>query len=119
LQKVAIGGVCCVNDPKAKIAIRIAKRGAFVSFDGVTLPTMPDANRVIMVMAMVEAGVIDHLLLSSNFYSEKALKKSGGPGLAQTATMFGPMLIKAGMSESTLRAIMIGNPRRFLAFTPR
>lgn len=116
---LAIGHVCCLDDPKAEIAIRIAKRGAFVGFDRVTLATLPDPDRVIMIMAMAEAGVADQLLLSSDFYSERALKKNGGPGLGQTATVFGPMLLKAGMTEVALRRILIDNPRRFLAFVPK
>ena len=116
---IAIGHVCCLDDPKAEIAIAIAKRGAFVGFDRVTLATMPDPDRVIMAMAMAEAGYADNLLLSSDFYSERALKKNGGPGLAQTATVFGPMLLKAGMSEGTLRRILVDNSRRFLAFVPK
>jgi len=116
---IAIGHVCCLDDPKAEIAIAIAKRGAFVGFDRVTLATMPDPDRVIMAMAMAEAGYAGNLLLSSDFYSERALKKNGGPGLAQTATVFGPMLIKAGMSEGMLRRILIDNPRRFLSFVPK
>ena len=115
---VAIGHVCCLDDPKAEIAIALAKRGVFVGFDRVTLMTMTDADRVVMAMAMAEAGYADHLLLSSDFYSEPALKKNGGPGLSQTATVFGPMLLKAGMSEGMLRRILIDNPRRFLAFVP-
>jgi phosphotriesterase-related protein len=116
---IAIGHVCCLDDPKAEIAIAIAKRGAFVGFDRVTLATMPDPDRVIMAMAMAEAGYADNLLLSSDFYSERALKKNGGPGLAQTATVFGPMLLKAGMSEAGLRRILVDNARRFLAFVPK
>jgi phosphotriesterase-related protein len=116
---VAIGHVCCLDDPKAEIAIALARRGAFVGFDRVTLMTMTDADRVVMAMAMAEAGYADRLLLSSDFYSEPALKKNGGAGLAQTATVFGPMLLKAGMSETMLRGILIDNPRRFLAFRPK
>ena len=119
LENLAIGHVCCLDDPKAEIAIRLARRGVFVGFDRVTLPTMPDADRVVMVMAMAEAGVLDRLLLSSDFYSDRALKKNGGPGLAQTATVFGPMLLKAGMNEAALRGILIDNPRRFLSFVPK
>ena len=116
---IVIGHVCCLDDPKAEIAIEISRRGAFVGFDRVTLTTMPDPDRVIMAMAMAEAGYADHLLLSSDFYSERALRKNGGPGLAQTATVFGPMLLKAGMSEAALRRILVDNSRRFLAFVPK
>jgi phosphotriesterase-related protein len=117
---IAIGHVCCLHDPKGEIAIQIAKRGAFVGFDRVTLNAiMPDADRVIMAMALIEAGYANHLLLSSDFYSQAALKRNGGPGLAQTATVFGPMLVKAGLPEATLRQILVDNPRRFLAVVPK
>ncbi len=33
---VAIGHVCCLDDPKAAVAIALAKRGAYVAFDRVT-----------------------------------------------------------------------------------
>lgn len=117
---LCIGHVCCLDDPAADIAIQIARRGAYVGFDRVTLNgTMPDANRVVMAMALAEAGHADKLLLSSDFYSRPALKREGGPGFAQTATVFGPMLREAGMPENTLRGILNDNPRRFLAFTPK
>ena len=44
---------------------------------------------------------------------------NGGAGLAQTATVFGPMLLKAGLPEATLTRILTENPKRFLACTPR
>jgi phosphotriesterase-related protein len=117
---LCIGHMCCLDDPSADITSQIARRGAYVGFDRVTLNgTMPDANRVIAAMALVEAGHADKLLLSSDFYSRPSLKREGGAGFAQAATVFGPMLRAAGMSESTLRGILVDNPRRFLAFTPR
>jgi phosphotriesterase-related protein len=120
LQNLAIGHVCCLDDPAADIAIQLAKRGVFVGFDRVTLEgIMPDADRVVMIMAMVNAGYADHVLISSDFYSQPALRKNGGPGLAQAATVFAPKLLKAGMPETTLRRILIDNPRRFLSFVPR
>lgn len=117
---IALGHVCCLDDPKAEVAREVAKRGAFVGFDRVTINSIiPDSDRVIMIMALVDAGYADKLLLSSDFSSSNALKKNGGPGLSQTASVFGPMLIKAGMTEAMLRRILVDNPRRFLAFTPR
>lgn len=115
----AIGHVCCHHDPKAEVAIAIAKRGAFVGFDRVTLALVPDADKVIAAMAIVEAGHADKLLLSSDFASARSLKKNGGAGLAQTATVFGPMLLKAGLPEATLARILTENPKRFLACAPQ
>ncbi|MFN8641872.1 MAG: hypothetical protein U0802_09525 [Candidatus Binatia bacterium] len=115
---VAIGHVCCHHDPKAEIAVAIAKRGAFVGFDRVTLALVPDADKVVAAMALIEAGFANQLLLSSDFASARSLKKNGGAGLAQTATVFGPMLLKAGLPEATLTRILTENPKRFLACTP-
>jgi phosphotriesterase-related protein len=120
VANVCIGHVCCLDDPAADVAIRIARRGAYVGFDRVTLnATMPDESRVVAALALVEAGYADKLLLSSDFYNVRSTKAEGGPGLAQTATVFAPMLRAAGMSEATLRTILVDNPRRFLAFVPR
>jgi phosphotriesterase-related protein len=111
--------VCCLNDPQAEIAQQIARRGAFVGFDRVTIPLVPDAQKVTTILAMVEAGYADHILISSDFYNENSLKKKGGGGVGQAVTMFAPTLLKAGMREETLRHILADNPRRFLAFVPR
>ncbi len=120
LANICIGHVCCLDDPRAEISSELARRGAYVGFDRVTLnATMPDANRVVMAMALVENGYADKLLLSSDFYSQPSLKANGGPGFAQTATVFGAMLRDAGLPAATLRMILEDNPRRFLAFEPR
>lgn len=120
LGSVAIGHMCCLDDPEAEVFSEIARRGAYVGFDRVTLNfTMPDENRVRMAMALIERGHADRLLLSSDFFAAGSLKARGGPGLAQTATVFGPMLLEAGLDEETLRMILVDNPRRFLEFAPR
>ncbi len=69
---------------------------------------MPDAQKVTTILAFLEAGCADQLLLSSDFATGRALKKNGGP-----------MLTKAGVSEAPLRHILVDNSRRFLAFVPK
>jgi phosphotriesterase-related protein len=91
----------------------------FVGFDRVTIPIVPDAQKVTTILAFLDAGHADNLLLSSDFSNGRALKKNGGPGIAQTVTVFGPMLLKAGVSEATLRHILVDNSRRFLAVVPK
>ena len=118
-RHLAIGHVCCLDDVKAEIPKQLAKRGVFVGFDRVTLQIVPDAQKVTTILAFLDAGYADHLLLSSDFSQGRSLKKNGGPGIAQTVTVFGPMLLKAGVSEATLRRVLVDNPRRFLAFVPK
>src|SRR5262252_7087235 len=114
-RHIAIGHVCCLDDPKAEIAQQLAKRGVFVAFDRVGINAIiPDEKRVAMILAFLEAGQVDHLLLSSDFASGRGLKKNGGPGIGLTLTTFAPMLMKAGVNEATLRRILVDNPRRFL-----
>ncbi len=115
-QKIAIGHVCCLDEPTADIAKQIAKRGAFVGFDRVTIPIVPDAKRVTMILALLDAGYAGKLLLSSDFSSARALKKNGGAGVAQTVTVFGKMLTDAGVKPDTLHSILVDNPIRFLSF---
>jgi phosphotriesterase-related protein len=118
-RKIAIGHVCCLDEPKAEIAREVARRGAFVGFDRVTIQILPDSKRVSMVLALLEAGYAANVLLSSDFSQERSLKKNGGAGLAQTVTVFGKMLLDAGVKQETLHAILVDNPRRFLAFVPK
>ena len=118
-RHVAIGHVCCLDDVKADIPKQLAKRGVFVGFDRVTIPIVPDAQKVTTILAFLDAGYVDQLLLSSDFSNGRALKKNGGPGIAQTVTVFGPMLTKAGVGETTLRRILADNSRRFLGFVPK
>jgi phosphotriesterase-related protein len=119
VKHVAIGHVCCLADTTAAIPKQLAKRGVFVGFDRVTIPIVPDAQKVSTILAFLEAGYTDHLLLSSDFSNGRAFKRNGGPGIAQAATVFGPMLLKAGVDEATLRRVLVDNPRRFLAHVPK
>jgi phosphotriesterase-related protein len=114
--RVAIGHSCCLDDPSADVIKRIAKRGAFVGFDRVTGGLVPDERKVAMILAFLEAGFEDRLLLSAdyNFTARSAAR----PGYGVTLTVFLPKLRAAGVSETTLRRVTVDNPRRFLAFLP-
>lgn len=115
---LAIGHVCCLDDSKAEIPIEIARRGAFIGFDRVTIALVPDAQKVTTILAIVAAGHASKILIASDFSNARGLKKNGGGGLGQAVTVFAPMLLKAGLPEATLRSILVDNPRSFLAFGP-
>jgi phosphotriesterase-related protein len=131
---VAIGHVCCLDDPKAAVAIALAKRGAYVAFDRVTRQQqwVSDEHRIHMIMSFLEAGQIDRLLLSSDYigrvntnvgeisvYPGPLHARDGGPGYARPIVLFVPQMRKAGMGDADIRRITQDNPRRFLAFVPR
>jgi len=116
-QRVAIGHTCCLDDPKAEIIKAIAKRGAYVGFDRVAGGLVSDEKKVAMLLAFLDAGYADRLLLSSDY--NFTAKSAARPGYATTLTMFLPKLRAAGVKDETLHRIMFDNPRQFLAFVPR
>ena len=59
------------------------------------------------------------LWFGGNSFPGFLYKKNGGGGLGQAVTVFAPMLLKAGMTEATLKMILNDNPRAFLAFVPK
>jgi len=132
-SSIAIGHVCCFDDPMVDVAKRIARRGAFVAFDRVTRQQqwVPDVKKVAMVKAMLDAGLIDRLLLSSDYigrintsvgevnaYPGPLHARDGGPGYARPLVLFVPLLRQAGVSEAAIRQLTVDNPRRFLSFVP-
>jgi phosphotriesterase-related protein len=133
-EHIAIGHVCCLDDPKAEVAKQLAKRGAFVAFDRVTRQQqwVSDEHRLMMIMAFLDAGYIDRLLLSSDYigrvntgvgeinrYPGPLHARDGGPGYARPLLLFVPQMRKVGVSDADIRTITQDNPRRFLAFVPR
>jgi phosphotriesterase-related protein len=116
-QRVAIGHVGNLVDPKVEVHKALCKRGAFIGFDRQGGPA--DARQVPMVLALLEAGYADNLLFSSDLSSANQLKRNGGGGYAKTVTVFVPKLREAGVKDDTLHTILVDNPRRFLAFLPR
>ena len=110
---------------EADVVKQIARRGAFVGFDRVTyVQFVSDAKKVQTVVAFLDAGFADRLLLSSDFPGWRGVKPwvptlQEGTGWERTVTVFVPMLRKAGVSDVTLQTILVNNPRRFLAFVPK
>jgi phosphotriesterase-related protein len=72
-----------------------------------------------MVLAVLDAGFEDRLLLSGDFINEMHLRRNGGPGFAMAIRNFVPQLRAAGVSDAILRKITIENPRRAIAFVPK
>ena len=116
-QRVVIGHVGNLVDPKVEVHKALCKRGAFIGFD--RQGGQGDARQVPMVVALIDAGYADNLLFSSDLSTANQLKHNGGAGYAKTVTIFVPKLREAGVKEDTLHGILVDNPRRFLAFVPR
>src|SRR5476649_421203 len=93
LHKLVIGHVGNLFDPQVQVHKDIAKRGAFVGFDRVGRDEKYDVNAVTMVVALVDAGYTDNVILSSDGGAfDDILKTKGGPGYARALTVFLPKL---------------------------
>lgn len=108
------------DDPKAEIHKGLAKRGAFLGFDTVGRRlAQPDSKKLQMILALLDAGYEDHILLASDFADPLELKINHGAGFGSAYVVFVPKMRYAGVKEETIRKITIDNPRRFLAFVPK
>ena len=116
-QRIVIGHLGNLVDPKVEVQKAICKRGAFIGFDRQGGPG--DTRQVPMVVALIEAGFADNLMFSADLATTSQFKRNNGPGYAKTLTVWVPKLREAGVKEETLRGIMVDNPLRFLAFVPK
>lgn len=118
---VCIGHLADItDDPKAEIHKGLAKRGVFLGFDTVGRRiAQPDSKKLQMLLALLDAGYEDHILLASDFADPLELKANHGAGLGSAYVVFVPKMRYAGIKEDVIRKIAIDNPRRFLAFVPK
>lgn len=105
--RVAIGHLGNLNDPDVYVHKTLCRRGAFVGFD--RQGGGDDARVVPLVMALLDAGFADHVLISGD-----TSRSYGRP-----ITSFLPQLKAAGADDATLRRLTVDNPLQFLAFVPK
>jgi phosphotriesterase-related protein len=107
-RRVAIGHLGNLADPQLYVHKTICRRGAYVGFDRQGGGFGDDAV-VPLVIGMIDAGFADHVLISGD----------ASRGYGRPLTNFLPKLRAAGAKDDVLHRIMVDNPRRFLAFTPK
>ena len=124
LSHVVIGHMATIKPEHDPLATHtaVARRGAFVGLDTLghemSRSDIPAADKVRMVQDLLDAGLEDHILLSSDQGNVRQFKRYYGHGWASVLMQFVPKLRYAGVPEETIRKILVDNPRRFLAFVP-
>ena len=109
------------TEPDVALLIEAAKRGAFVELDSVGAPHQLQSELVDTTMAIVQAGLIDHILLSHdagwyNPANSNGLPNEGYRGYTALIKEFLPALSDQGISEEQLRTITVNNPATAFAF---
>ena len=76
-----------------------------------------DGGRMAHVLALIEAGHGDKVLLSHDIAYKTSLVKYGGYGYHHLLLNVVPRLRRKGVDEAGLRALLVDNPRRAFAFS--
>lgn len=108
-RRVCIGHLGNLADPAVYVHKTICRRGGYVGFDRQGGGAGSDVPVVPLVLALVEAGFTDHILISGD----------ASRGYGRPITAFLPRLKAAGLNDEVLHKITVDNPRRFLAFVPK
>lgn len=115
LTKVGIGHSDRNADPYYHL--QLAKRGAYVQFDGVSkVKYHPDSTRVMLIKNMIEHGYAKQLLVSGDMGRQSYLHAyGGGPGFEYILKKFIPRLKDEGISDKDIHTIFVENPANWLA----
>src|SRR5262245_54825599 len=107
--------------------IELARTGIWLEYDLFGLENsyypynpsfdMPnDGGRMAHVLALIEAGYGDRLLLSHDIAYKTSLVKYGGYGYHHLLVNVVPRLRRKGLDEAGIRQLLVDNPRRAFAF---
>ncbi|MEA2387160.1 MAG: phosphotriesterase-related protein [Thermoleophilaceae bacterium] len=113
--------------PDLDYHLRIAARGVFVEYDhfgreyyaphmGEGERYTQDSRRIELLVELVERGHTAQLLVSQDVCAKIDLHRHGGNGYDHVLLRIVPRLREAGLDDAALRAILVDNPRRALAF---
>lgn len=109
------------TEPDTAIHIEAAKRGAWVEFDAVGAESWHPQDKLLeSVLALIEAGYADHMLLShdAGWYDvgrPGGLPPDGVRGYTALFEQFIPAMQARGVDDATIRQLTVTNPARAYA----
>jgi phosphotriesterase-related protein len=109
------------TEPDLSLLKEAAQRGAYVELDSVGAPFQEQEALIEAVMTLIEAGFIEHLLLShdAGWYNPArpdGLPDEGYRGYTALPNDFLPALLRRGVTEEQVKQITVTNPARAFAF---
>jgi phosphotriesterase-related protein len=98
--------------------LEIVARGASLEFDFIGMPwereRIGEQRTIELLLELLSRGHVDRILLSQDVCNDSQLVRFGGNGYAYLAEAFLPRLRAAGVSDSEIETMTVGNPRRLL-----
>jgi phosphotriesterase-related protein len=122
LTRVALSHLDEVQD--ASYCLNLAKRGCFlefdcfgseVYFDEENLREPSDAERLEVLLRLLESGYEKQLLLSQDVCTRMQLREYGGMGYDHILRTIVPRLRSCDVQQDTIDNLLVGNPARFLS----
>jgi phosphotriesterase-related protein len=100
---------------------RLLERGVYLQFDlfGEVIPRLGrihDAQVIEGILALIQAGYGDRILVSQDVCTKIQLKKYGGMGFSYVMEFVLPEMRRLGITQEQIHKIMVENPRRILTF---
>ena len=112
-ERICLGHQDLTDDPAQHR--RLAEAGAYVAFDTVGKTSyQTDEVRLRLVLALLDAGYEERILLSNDISRESYMRGRGGVGYSHLFRSFLPALRKVGVDERTVKTMVEENPKRFL-----
>ena len=112
-HRISIGHQDLLDDPA--VHTELAASGAYVAFDTVGKESyQSDETRLRLLLALLEAGHADRVLLSCDISRHAYLESEGGQGYGHLFRTFLPKARLAGVDEDLIDLMTRRNPVRFL-----
>ncbi|KQV06680.1 aryldialkylphosphatase [Leifsonia sp. Root112D2] len=122
-SRVVVGALDRTDAVAAGAPHDIARRGAFIAVDHVGLNNndayLTDHKRAALVVELVDAGLGDRILLSSNAIGVAKGQPDYEVPYSFVLSTFVPLLTSQGLSDEDVRRILVDNPRTLLCVTER
>ena len=114
--------------------VRLAKTGCYIEYDLFSFESyypkrivvsesnpikgdLPnDAQRINHIMALIDEGFLNRILISHDHCFKTRLWHYGGPGYAHILENVVPLMREKGMAEEHIHTIIAENPKRMLTF---
>jgi phosphotriesterase-related protein len=109
----------CDENADLRQLSELVRRGAYVQFDVIGKSHwLLDETRADLIIALLERGHGDRLMISSDRNRVSELTVTGGPGYGHVLGSFVPRLVGRGVDDATLKRILVENPARIFSIDP-
>ncbi|CAG9621171.1 phosphotriesterase family protein [Sutcliffiella rhizosphaerae] len=100
-------------NPNDAIVLDVLSSGAFVALDTIGKENYrKDADRLTSLLAFLEHGYEDQLLLSSDLTRNSHMRVNGGQGYDVVLRSFVPTLRHFGVTEEQIQKLLVTNPQK-------